>query len=263
MGTEDRPEQQIAAAPFDIPFWVTVVAIEGLLVSGYFAFTTATITAPRYVLYPFVWINAGLWAMRRSNPPDVSGRPRQAAIGIAGLYFLTLSYLAGLIAVYSVDHGHALTSFALPLTGASTVGAPVVTVLIDRIGAGLVPLHGAGTVSGIQISMASPGWGPRIALVAPGLGHVYVVPYRTFGYLALSYLVYVAVLDTVRAAVSGVLGVGACIGCSFPIVASLVTGLVGSSSVLAETVRVLSIDISTAVFLLALGLLYWRPGFGD
>jgi len=49
-------------------FWIVVVLLEFLLLA-YFALTTAEPTTEvRYLVYPFVWINAGLWAVRRDHP---------------------------------------------------------------------------------------------------------------------------------------------------------------------------------------------------
>jgi len=50
-------------------FWIVVVLLEGFLLLAYFALTTAEPTTEvRYLVYPFVWINAGLWAVRRVTP---------------------------------------------------------------------------------------------------------------------------------------------------------------------------------------------------
>jgi hypothetical protein len=46
------------------------------------------------------------------------------------------------------------------------------------------------------------------------------------------------------------------------VIASLVAGVAGGSSALTAAVYALSIDLSTVVFVIAVALLYWRPGFG-
>ncbi|QLG28236.1 hypothetical protein HUG10_12040 [Halorarum halophilum] len=201
-----------------------VVALELLSVVAYFGLTSARITDLRYVLYPFVWITVGIWAVAavdvRSDAPTSH---RVAAAVVAAAYFLVLAWLAGLIAVYLGGHAHAHSH-----------------------------------IHGLQIGMAAPGWGPRVAYVTHAF-HVYFVPYRVIGFLALAYLVYATVVDATGAALSGALGLASCVGCTFPIFASLAAGVVGPS--VAATVTDLSVDLSTAVFLAAVALLVVRPGF--
>jgi hypothetical protein len=89
------------------------------------------------------------------------------------------------------------------------------------------------------------------------------MPARVVGYLALAYLVYATVIDAAGSAVSGVLGLLSCVSCSWPILASLLTGVFGSSSALVAATFDLSYDVSTLVFVVTVALLYWRPfGFG-
>lgn len=207
---------------------VGLVAVELVAVAGYLALTPTVVTAPRYVVYPLLWMAAAVWAVARTDPPAASRRARDGARVVAGGYFLVLAVLSGLLAV------------SLSPAGAT---------------------HAHSHVHGLQVTMSTPGWGPRVAYVTH-LFHVYVVPFRVVGYLGLAYLVYAAVLDASRAAVPGVLGIATCIGCTFPLVASLAADLGGAA--LAGAAATYSLDISTAAFLLALGLLYWRPvpGFG-
>ena len=70
---------------------------------------------------------------------------------------------------------------------------------------------------------------------------------------------YATVIDAAGAAVSGVVGLFSCLSCSWPIVMSLLTGVFGGGSAIVATTFDLSYDISTAVFLVTVGLLYWRP----
>lgn len=197
--------------------WALVLGAEALLLVGYFGLTTATVTRPRYALYPFVWINAGLLAVSRTPVPDASTRHRALGGAVAAAYFLALVAIAGLVGF--------------------TEGSEAF---------------------GLRVSMASPGWGPILSYLGPVV-HVTVIPYRVLGYLALTYLVYATVLETARSALSGVLGFASCISCSFSVLMSLVAGIAGGSSAVAAALYSLSIDISTAVFLLAVAVLYWRP----
>ncbi|SFK78466.1 hypothetical protein SAMN04487950_1076 [Halogranum rubrum] len=206
----------------DVRRWAVVVAVELLLVAGYFGLTGAEPTTLRFVLYPFVWLNVGVWAVNRTRPPAASRRQRILAGCVASAYFLVLTYAAGLLAF---GHSHP-----------------------DAVG--------------VTLTAASPGWGPLVAYTTPNLRLLFV-PFRVVGYLALSYLVYVAVLDAAKAAVPGLLALVTCIGCSFPLVVAAVGGVAGGvtggSAGVVTAVAAYSLDLSTVVFVLAVGLLYWRP----
>lgn len=198
-----------------------VVAAELLLVAGYFALTPAEPTTLRYVLYPLVWMTLGVWAVARTPTPSAGGRARLLA-GAA-----SLAYLAALLVLSGFVGG--------------TAGDPH------------APL-------GLRVGLGSPGWGPRLVYVAPSF-YVALIPYRLIGYLGLTYLAYVTVVDATRAALPGALALVSCVGCSFPVIASLATGA-GASAALTATVSAFSLDVSTATFVLAVALLAWRPGTG-
>ncbi|WP_123536270.1 DUF7546 family protein [Halosimplex salinum] len=200
------------------------IALEGALVVGYFLATPGDVTVPRYVLYPFVWINAVLVAAWRTPIPSASRRRHLVAGALAAVYFLLLANWAGLIGL--------------------TVG-------------GHHPIPES--VLGVTVGSGSPGWG-RVRVITR-VFYVSFVPYRVIGYLGLTYLVYAAVLDASGAVASGALGLVSCLSCSFPIVASFATGLLGGMVTLMSTVVAYSIDISTVAFLASVALLYWRPGF--
>lgn len=204
-----------------------LVALEAVALIAYFGLVGGAVTDVRYVVYPFVWINAGIWAVARSTPPRAPSRHRWVAAAIGGAYFLVLAFITGLIGIDALEHllagGHAHTHTVPP---------------------------------GLQVSMSPPGWGPRVALVSEG-AYLYLVPYRVIGYLALSYLLYVTVLDAITVAVSAAVGLASCVGCAFPLFTELAAGVGGVA--LVGTISALSVDLSTAVFVVAVGLLYWRP----
>lgn len=124
--------------------------------------------------------------------------------------------------------------------------------LVGAPGDELVQLTGTVDVQG-----GTPGT-ERLHLVTDAV-YLSIVPYRTIGFLVLAYLVYVTVLDLSGSLAAGALGLFSCIGCAFPILVSLSAGLFGSTAI-ATAVYGAQFDISTAVFVLAVGLLYWRPG---
>ncbi|WP_276257325.1 DUF7546 family protein [Haloglomus litoreum] len=209
-------------------WWLaSLLAAELLALVGYFGLTDAGITSPRYILYPLVWITVGVWAVLRASPPVASERARWIAGGIAAGYVLLLAFLTGLLAIY-VSNGGAASG-------------------------------GHSHVHGLQLTMTAPGWGPRISYVTHAF-HVYFVPFRWIGYLALGYLLYATLLDATSAALSGVVGVATCLSCAFPLVASVMGGLGGAAVV--GGLATYSLDLSTAAFLVAVGLLLWRPEYG-
>ncbi|MFB6206554.1 MAG: hypothetical protein ABEJ05_08535 [Haloglomus sp.] len=215
--------RNLAFRPGSDEWWLaTLLAAELLALVGYFGLTSAAVTDPRYVLYPLVWITVGVWAVLRTSPPSASARARWVAGGVAAAYVLVLAFLTGLLAVYLSSGGHSHSH-----------------------------------IHGLQVTMTAPGWGPRVAYVTHAF-HVYFVPFRVVGYLALGYLVYATLLDATSAALSGVIGVATCLSCAFPLVASVLGGLGGAA--LYGGLATYSLDISTAAFLLAVGLLLWRPG---
>ncbi len=211
------------ASSRDVRLLAAIVWLEVFVVALYFQVTASNPTSVRYVVYPLLWINVGVWAVLRTRPADATRRFRVLAAAVAAGYFVLLAGIAGVI--------------------------------------GIAPGSETYPVQGVRVAMASPGWGPMVSYATETF-HVAFVPYLVVGYLALSYLVYATVIDATKSAVSGVLGIVSCVGCSFPILASLVAGVAGGSAGITATVYTYSIDISTAVFLLAVALLYWRPGFG-
>lgn len=214
-----RITESIAAG---VAFWLWVVVVELLLIVGYFVVMPGEPTNLRYAFYPFVWINIGVWATIRVDVPSAAWYSHVSALSVAGLYFVLLAYLAGLI--------------------------------------GFQPEYTA--VSGLQTTMASPGWGPIIVYAGTEV-YIAIVPYLTIGYLSLTYLVYATLLETVEAATAGVFGFVSCVGCTFPVITSLVAGVGGGSSAVTAVVYSFSIDISTFVFVFAVALLYGRlhPGY--
>jgi hypothetical protein len=127
-------------------------------------------------------------------------------------------------------------------------------LLIGSVG-GLFALSGSG--SGFRLAWLPPGWGPAFLYEGSAFS-VALVPYKTFGYAALAYLVSVAVLDAARGALSGMVGLFSCVSCTLPVVATVASSLFGAS-VAAQFATTQPYGISTVVFVLTVGLLVWRP----
>ncbi|MDY6764467.1 MAG: hypothetical protein SV377_02080 [Halobacteria archaeon] len=125
--------------------------------------------------------------------------------------------------------------------------------------AGLIRIGGMNR--GLNVAwMVTPGWGPVLSYSGSFITFS-LIPFQTIGYVALSYLVYATLVDATKAVVSGLIGLVSCVGCTWPIAASLLAGLFGGggSSALSNVVYSYSYGLSTLVFLVAVALLYWRP----
>lgn len=194
-----------------------LVSIEFLLLAFYFGATHATAISLRYVLYPLVWIDVAVWVVYRTGRVSATTRRRLVAAAVAAAYVLVLAAIAGVI-------------------------RPTPDVPASEYGLRLVG--------------GPPGWGPAVVYLSSTV-QVAAVPYLVVGYLALGYLVYVTVLRTATAALSGVVGVASCVGCGVSIAASLVAGVAGGGSALTAAAYELSVDLSTLVFLVAAAALYW------
>jgi hypothetical protein len=191
-----------------------LVVAELLALALYLEYTGVRIVAPRYLLYPLVWIDASLLAVALVERPRADRRARLVALAVAVGYFLVLASLDGTV---GLAHGRA-----------------------DEF----------------RLVWLPPGWGPALVVSGAGLAAT-VLPFKVVGYTGLAYLVYVVVLEA-AGPLGSVVGLGACVGCTAPGLVSLLVGTAGSAAV-ASVVTALSYDLSTLVFLLALGLLYWRP----
>ena len=181
-----------------------------------------SITQPRYALYGLLWVFVGVLVLWKTEPAPADDSTRRRAAAVALVYFVALAVAGGV----------------------------VVTAM--RPGAGEF---------GVRLATLAPGWGPAPVFSSPWAALV-LMPARVVGYAALAYLVYATVIDASGAAVSGVVGLLSCVSCSWPILASLATGLFGAGTAVAGTALAFSYDVSTAVFLVTVGLLYWRP-FGS
>jgi hypothetical protein len=126
---------------------------------------------------------------------------------------------------------------------------------------GLVIPAGASGV-GVRVAYLPPGWGPAL-LYQGSVVNLVLMPARVVGYLALTYLVYATVIDAAQAAVSGVVGLLSCVSCTWPVLGSVLTGVFGAGSAVAAVAAAYSYDISTAVFLVTVALLAWRPNLVD
>ena len=132
----------------------------------------------------------------------------------------------------------------------------VLAVVGGLVGTGL-----GADATGLRVAWLTPGWGPALVYGGHAVALV-LMPAYVVGYLALSYLLYVTVLDAAGSAVGGLLGLVSCVSCTWPVLATVASTVFGGAGLLAASAAEMPYDLSTAVFLLTVALLYWRPGFG-
>ena len=123
---------------------------------------------------------------------------------------------------------------------------------------GIVGVGISDAATGFRLAWLPFGFGPAM-LYSGALVTINLLPIYLVGYTALAYLVYVTVIDAVGSAAAGVIGLFSCVSCSWPIVASLASGLIGGGSLLTASALQASYGLSTAVFVLTAALLYFRP----
>jgi hypothetical protein len=191
-----------------------VCAIEAVVVLAYVA-TSPSTTAPRYLLYPFLWLNVAGLAIVTTEAPAASTRRKALAAAVGVGYLLGLSVVDGTIAFASA--------------------------------------------SGIDVFWSlPPGWGP---MVVADLGPLRIapIPYRTLGYAAIAYLLYVAILDASSRMAGGLVGLLSCVSCTFPVIAAAVSGIAGGTGLAAAAALSYdwAYDLSTVVFLVTIGALVW------
>lgn len=83
--------------------WLALlVGVELLLVGTYVAVRDVRITDPLILVYPFIWIDVSLLAIRTTDSNPESTRQRLIGLSIAAGYFLVLGYFGGL---YGLGNG--------------------------------------------------------------------------------------------------------------------------------------------------------------
>lgn len=99
MSLETRPRWNLPIAVPSPVAWGGLVSLELFVLAFYFAIDPAEIRSIRYLLYPFVWINVGVWAVVRTGPVPASLRHRLVGMGVGTGYFLVVMAVPGNIAL--------------------------------------------------------------------------------------------------------------------------------------------------------------------
>lgn len=195
--------------------WAAILNVEVLLLFVYYSVMPASPTNLVQLAYPWIWINASIWAATRVDFAPTNIRTRSLAIAIGLGYFLVLAYFGGLYQF-------------------------------------------AGQGTGFRIAWAPPGWGP-VPFYATESFTLALLPFKVVGFIALSYLVSVTVVDAAASGLAGFVGLFSCVSCTWPLLATVFTGIFGSASAAASVISNEPYGASTVVFLASIGLLVWRP----
>lgn len=176
----------------------------------------------RYYLIPFIWITIGIMAVWHTEP--VKRNTKHMALGaiLAASYFLLILYLSGMIG---------------PTTAAIEAATGFTPISVEW-----------------QHSLR---WGPILIYSGRWLAAT-IIPYQIIGYLALTYLIYAAILDLSRSATAGIIGLAPCPGCAAPVLTSLLAGAAGTSSAFVVLIEY-TYEIATVLFVGGVGLLNWQP----
>lgn len=118
---------------------------------------------------------------------------------------------------------------------------------------GYLKFSGAETGFFLRLDLA-PGFAPLISY--NGAFYILIIPFETFGYIVIAYLLYTAVLAMTRGAFAGVLGIGMSIGCCGTVLIPLLLSLGGTVASLTATAILLTWELKTVSYLVTLGLLY-------
>ena len=98
-----------------------LVNTEVLLVALYLLLTDVRVTSWSAIVYPFVWINVGLWALVRTDPRPRSTREARIAGAVAAGYLLVLFVVGGLLSTSHPEVEGSLLSVSLVTPGTGPV----------------------------------------------------------------------------------------------------------------------------------------------
>lgn len=94
--------------------WVALCLFEGITVGVYLLLSSGRVTNPLVFVYPFVWVNASIWAVGRTRPPTTTANRRLLARLIAVGYFLVLAFFGGILAFEGMGSPGLTTYWSLP-----------------------------------------------------------------------------------------------------------------------------------------------------
>lgn len=118
--------------------WLGLIVLETVLVASYFAVSPGESGPLRYVAYPFIWINAGLWCVFRAAPSAANGWHRLLGLTVASGYFLLLMAVPGNVGIGTATEWSLRVGWLVPGWG------PIVAVSSPLLRLYLVPFEVVG-----------------------------------------------------------------------------------------------------------------------
>lgn len=145
-----------------LTIWAAILNAEVILLVWYYTIMPATPTNLLQIAYPWIWINASIWAVSRVSIAPTTSRNRWLALAIGVGYFVVLGYFGGLyqftgagigfriawlppgwgpVPIYSAS---AFTLAILPfkLVGFAALSFLVAATVVDATGSGLAGFVG-------------------------------------------------------------------------------------------------------------------------
>lgn len=200
--------------------------------AAYVAFIAdGAVHQPLFYVYPFVWLNVAIWAVRRVPHSPPSQRVRWDGVAVALGYFAVLAYAGGLVGFNS----GAETGVRLVLTSAPPGWAPALLYDGATVSVALLPFKVAGYAALaflVYVAVRDIGGG------CPTGGRTHTN-------------------DAASGIVGGLLGTISCVSCTLPAAASVVGGVTGSGAVVLAAYGQ-SYMLSTVAFVVTVLLLTWR-----
>jgi hypothetical protein len=94
---------RVAVGPLSLPGRTVSVlgvalVVEALVMVAYLLAVDPQVLAPRYLVYPFVWVNVALVAVLRARSPRGNDRSRAVGAAVALAYLALLSVTSGVVA---------------------------------------------------------------------------------------------------------------------------------------------------------------------
>jgi len=108
-------------------------------VAAYLRVTNTGVLAPRYTLYPLVWITLAAWVLLRRPSVAATQRRRLAAGAVSVGYFLVLTYAGGL-----VGHAHGVDTHSAQVLWLSPGWGPMVLYAGPLLEVTVVPFEVVG-----------------------------------------------------------------------------------------------------------------------
>ena len=129
---------------------VALTAVEAVVVAAYFVTTGAEVVSGRYLVYPFVWINAAVLAVVYAPIPRPTDRRDAAAFAVAVGYFLVLCWVGGLVSA-----GEAAGLGTVGVFAATPGWGPILSVTGGAVHVSVVPFKLVGYVGLAALAYAA------------------------------------------------------------------------------------------------------------